>query len=133
MVPLLHIFHFPLLHLLWDDVTCYYSRLPHCFNHFIDLLFLLESLLWVHCVLWWKILVRWKWFYWFNSICWTLYGLIAAQLGDVDSKMNTIEGKYKNTIFWEKLLLGSCILHGVHSYFIFFDVSFSIETFNFQI
>ena len=27
----------------------------------------------------------WRWYYWANSIAWTLYGLIVSQLGDLTS------------------------------------------------
>ncbi|GLJ30759.1 hypothetical protein SUGI_0609870 [Cryptomeria japonica] len=40
-----------------------------------------------------KIPVWWRWYYWLTPISWTLYGLVASQLGDVDSEMETADGK----------------------------------------
>ena len=46
-------------------------------------------LLYGFIVRWLRNIVQWRWFYWFNSTSWKLYGLIAAQLVDMDFKMNT--------------------------------------------
>ncbi|GLJ30773.1 hypothetical protein SUGI_0610320 [Cryptomeria japonica] len=40
-----------------------------------------------------KMPVWWRWYNWVTPISWTLYGLIASQLADVDTEMETADGK----------------------------------------
>lgn len=42
-----------------------------------------------------KIPIWWRWYYWETHVSWTLYGLIASQLGDVETEMETVDGKVK--------------------------------------
>ncbi|KAH9321630.1 hypothetical protein KI387_016269 [Taxus chinensis] len=40
-----------------------------------------------------KMPVWWSWYYWATPISWTFYGLVASQLADVDTEMETADGK----------------------------------------
>jgi energy-coupling factor transporter ATP-binding protein EcfA2/ABC-type multidrug transport system permease subunit len=42
-----------------------------------------------------KMPIWWRWYYWATPISWTLYGLIASQLGDVETEMETADGNVK--------------------------------------
>eukprot|EP01018_Ginkgo_biloba_P002637 Gb_30093 [translate_table: standard] len=37
--------------------------------------------------------VWWRWYYWANPVSWTLYGLVASQLADVQTEMDTADGR----------------------------------------
>eukprot|EP00252_Welwitschia_mirabilis_P000940 TRINITY_DN10929_c0_g1_i1.p1 TRINITY_DN10929_c0_g1~~TRINITY_DN10929_c0_g1_i1.p1 ORF type:complete len:1465 (-),score=160.32 TRINITY_DN10929_c0_g1_i1:229-4623(-) len=39
-----------------------------------------------------KMPIWWRWMYWGTPVSWTLYGLVASQLGDIDSSLETTEG-----------------------------------------
>lgn len=86
-----------------------------------------------------KIPVWWRWFYWINPISWTLYGLIAAQFGDVDSEMDTIKGKSKVVDFVRSYFgIRDNFLGVVAPVMVCIPLlfalmfAFSIKTFNFQ-
>lgn len=46
-----------------------------------------------------KMPIWWRWYYWGTPISWTLYGLIASQLGDVETEMVTVDGNVKVSTF----------------------------------
>ena len=48
LVPLLHVLHAALLHILRHDGCWPHTELPHCINHFVGILCHLESLLRIH-------------------------------------------------------------------------------------
>ncbi|GMI89171.1 pleiotropic drug resistance 12, ATP-binding cassette G40, PLEIOTROPIC DRUG RESISTANCE 12 [Hibiscus trionum] len=83
-----------------------------------------------------RIPIWWRWYYWACPISWTLYGLIAAQYGDIKEKFDTgetVEDFVRNYFDFRTeflgivatVVVGICVLFGC----IF---AFSIKAFNFQ-
>ncbi|KAK9027297.1 hypothetical protein V6N11_067135 [Hibiscus sabdariffa] len=83
-----------------------------------------------------RIPIWWRWYYWACPVSWTLYGLIAAQYGDIKEKFDsgeTVEDFIRNYFDFRTeflgivatVVVGVCVLFGC----IF---AFSIKAFNFQ-
>ncbi|KAF8400719.1 hypothetical protein HHK36_014019 [Tetracentron sinense] len=80
--------------------------------------------------------VWWRWYVWVCPVAWTLYGLVASQYGDVESKMESGESVaefVRNYFGFRHDFLGvvSVVVVGFSVIFAFV-FGFSIKAFNFQ-
>ncbi|CAA0810634.1 ABC transporter G family member 40 [Striga hermonthica] len=83
-----------------------------------------------------RIPVWWRWYYYICPIAWTLYGLVASQFGDVESKLDTGETVREfvlNYFDFKHDFVGyvAIIIVGIAVLFAFI-FAFSIRAFNFQ-
>lgn len=121
LVSFLHVLHFHVLHILWDDGSCHDAKQWHCSHSLNSILCNLEHICWFSSSstrkLYWtlcyqnllakcplkkwgaktvvcllqKIPVWWRWYSWACPVAWTLYGLVASQFGDYTYKMDNEE------------------------------------------
>ncbi|KAF8393289.1 hypothetical protein HHK36_021530 [Tetracentron sinense] len=83
-----------------------------------------------------RIPVWWRWYYWVCPVSWTLYGLFAAQFGDIQEKLDTgetVEDFVRNYFGYRHDFLGvvAVVIVGISVLF-GFTFAFSIKAFNFQ-
>eukprot|EP00897_Mesotaenium_endlicherianum_P001116 jgi/Mesen1/11004/ME000098S10399 len=83
----------------------------------------------------------WRWYYWCNPIAWTLYGLIASQLGDVDTPIvqpgvfpDVSVKAYLNSYFgYEHDMLGVVVVVLLGFSALFFSIfAIALQKLNFQ-
>lgn len=87
-----------------------------------------------------KIPVWWRWYYWACPVAWTLYGLLASQFGDYDTKMMKTDGteealnKFMKDYFgFRHSFLGPvAVVTAGWSILFAFIFAFSIKKLNFQ-
>eukprot|EP00249_Psilotum_nudum_P025134 c29384_g1_i2 orf=661-5040(+) len=89
-----------------------------------------------------RIPIWWKWYYWATPVAWTLYGLIASQLGDLTDETTKVSDSTKPEIIsvWIKSYYGFRhdflgAVAGVHVAFVIlfaFIFAFGIKFLNFQ-
>lgn len=88
-----------------------------------------------------RIPVWWRWYYWANPISWSLYGLIASQLGNVNDPLKnpdpngpqTVKLYIQETIGFDYDFLG--VVTGMHvgiTLLFLFVFAYCIKTLNFQ-
>lgn len=83
----------------------------------------------------------WRWFYFINPVAWTLYGLIASQLGDVETTIveygvspdPTVKEFLKSFFDYEESFLGVVVAILAAFTIMFFTIfSYAFRTLNFQ-
>ncbi|KAK6914949.1 hypothetical protein RJ641_020066 [Dillenia turbinata] len=77
-----------------------------------------------------------RWYYWINPFAWTLYGMVAAQFGDILDKLKTgetVEEFLRSYFGFRHDFVGVCAAVLVAMTILFaFIFAFSISTMNFQ-
>ncbi|XP_037406461.1 ABC transporter G family member 32-like [Triticum dicoccoides] len=84
-----------------------------------------------------KIPVWWRWYSWICPVAWTLYGLVASQFGDIQTKLVTKDQTVAQFIaefygFDRDLLWVVAVVHVAFTVGFAFMFSFAIMRFNFQ-
>ncbi|KQK03837.1 ABC transporter G family member 32 [Brachypodium distachyon] len=84
-----------------------------------------------------KIPVWWRWYSWICPVAWTLYGLVASQFGDIQTKLDGKEQTVAQFItqfygFERDLLWLVAVVHVAFTVGFAFLFSFAIMKFNFQ-
>lgn len=81
----------------------------------------------------------WIWYYWLSPVAWTIYGLVASQLGDVQTTLVDVPGTPVVEHFIESYfgfkhdMLGVCVAVLVGFCLLFWLVfAFGIKYLNFQ-
>ncbi|XP_059293144.1 pleiotropic drug resistance protein 1 [Lycium ferocissimum] len=81
--------------------------------------------------------IWWRWYYWACPVAWTLYGLVASQFGDIQSKLSgsdeTVEQYLRRYFGFKHDFLG--VVAGVLVAYVVvfaFTFAFAIKAFNFQ-
>ncbi|EEC70582.1 hypothetical protein OsI_01785 [Oryza sativa Indica Group] len=84
-----------------------------------------------------KIPVWWRWYCWICPVAWTLYGLVASQFGNIQTKLDGKDQTVAQFIteyygFHHDLLWLVAVVHVVFTVMFAFLFSFAIMKFNFQ-
>lgn len=84
-----------------------------------------------------KIPIWWRWYSWICPVAWTLYGLVASQFGDIQTKLVTKDQTVAQFIaefygFDRDLLWIVAVVHVAFTVGFAFMFSFAIMRFNFQ-
>ncbi|MQM16819.1 hypothetical protein Taro_049778 [Colocasia esculenta] len=84
--------------------------------------------------------IWWRWYYWASPVAWTIYGLVASQLGDIEETLEvpgqsntTVKAFLKQVLGYEHSFLGYVATAHVGFVLVFFFVfAYGIKFFNFQ-
>lgn len=87
-----------------------------------------------------QIPIWWRWYYWASPVAWTLYGLVASQVGDKNSALEvpgainvTVKGYLKDNMGFDHDFLPVVAAAHVGWVLLFFFVfAYGIKFFNFQ-
>jgi len=67
------------------------------------------------CESWQRIPPWWKWYYYLSPMAWTLYGLVASQLGDITTNISapgfgqtTVQGYLHSYFNYKHSMVGVC-------------------------
>ena len=84
--------------------------------------------------------IWWRWYYWASPVAWTLYGLVASQVGDIDTLLEfpgagsvPINEYLKTSLGFEHDFLPAVVAAHIGFVLIFvFSFAYGIKFLNFQ-
>lgn len=84
--------------------------------------------------------VWWRWYYWADPVSWSIYGVIASQLGDKENMVEipgaqslTVKEYLSENLGYRHDFLGYVVLaHFAFMIVFLFVFAYSIKSFNFQ-